>query len=118
MMMVRLAERRVRIEPRSSPSVAKLKHRAFLWCSPTDAGCRSTHYTLRLRNEIAEHLGCSVEEGRFGPIVTSETARMTTVAGVYAADDKARAKNALIASAAAAEVSIALHARLVFGVIL
>jgi len=62
----------------------------------------------QLNSGIAEQLGCVVEQGRFGPVIAIDDAKMTNVAGVYAAGDIARANNALIAAA------ISLHASLVF----
>ncbi len=119
--MGRLSERRVRIEPAAVRALeGKGTELSFVVLAdgrrlPIDALYVAP--PSRLRSEIAEQLGCSVEEGRFGPFLTTDTARMTTVAGVYAAGDMARANNALIAAAAGAEAGISLHASLVFGAI-
>ncbi|MFT7722978.1 MAG: NAD(P)/FAD-dependent oxidoreductase [Roseateles sp.] len=69
----------------------------------------------RLNTTIAEQLGCAIETGRYGPIITVNESKMTTVEGVYAAGDIARANNALIPAADGAAAGIALHAGLVFG---
>jgi thioredoxin reductase len=71
----------------------------------------------RLNSTIAEQLGCVIEDGRYGPVIATDSAKMTTIEGVYAAGDIARANNALIAAADGASAGIALHASLVFGTI-
>ncbi|WP_062117775.1 NAD(P)/FAD-dependent oxidoreductase [Aureimonas sp. AU40] len=117
-MMARLASRGVRVEP---ASVRALEGEGTSLSSilladgrrlPIDALYVAPRSPLR--SGIAEQLGCTIEQGRFGPIITTDAARMTSVAGVYAAGDIARANNALIAAASGAEAGIALHAGLVF----
>lgn len=46
-----------------------------------------------LNSEIARQLGCTVDEGPFGPIIQTDEMKMTTVPNVFAAGDIARAMN-------------------------
>ncbi|WP_299309972.1 NAD(P)/FAD-dependent oxidoreductase [uncultured Croceicoccus sp.] len=69
----------------------------------------------RLNSPIAERLGCALDNGPFGPIVRTDADRLTSVAGVYAAGDIARAPhNATWASADGVTAGISLHQSLVF----
>ncbi len=69
----------------------------------------------RLNSPIAERLGCALDDGPFGPIVRTDAARLTSVPGVYAAGDIARAPhNATWASADGVTAGISLHQSLVF----
>lgn len=69
----------------------------------------------KLNSPIAEQLGCMLDEGPFGPIVRTDAAQLTSVAGVYAAGDIARAPhNATWASADGVTAGISLHQSLVF----
>ncbi|MFK4003371.1 NAD(P)/FAD-dependent oxidoreductase [Qipengyuania sp. NPDC077563] len=69
----------------------------------------------RLNSPIAERLGCVLDEGPFGPVVRTDAAKLTSVAGVYAAGDIARAPhNASWAAADGVTAGISLHQSLVF----
>ena len=69
----------------------------------------------RLNSEIAQQLGCELDEGPFGSIIRTDEAKMTTVAGVYAAGDITRpAHNATWASADGVTAGVALHRSLIF----
>ena len=69
----------------------------------------------RLNSEIAQRLGCELDEGRFGSIIRTDDARMTTVAGVYAAGDITRdAHNVTWASADGVTAGTAVHRSLIF----
>ena len=69
----------------------------------------------KLNSPIAERLGCALEDGPFGPIIRTDAAQLTSVAGVYAAGDIARAPhNASWASADGVTAGISLHQSLVF----
>jgi thioredoxin reductase len=69
----------------------------------------------RLNSGIAQQLGCALYEGRFGRIVRTDDAKMTTVAGVYAAGDITRdMHNATWASADGVAAGMAVHRSLVF----
>lgn len=64
---------------------------------------------------IAERLGCALDNGPFGPVVRTDAARLTSVPGVYAAGDIARAPhNATWAAADGVTAGISLHQSLVF----
>lgn len=70
----------------------------------------------RLNSPIAAQLGCELEDSMFGPIITTDAMKMTTVPGVFAAGDAARAPhNATWASADGVMAGTALHRALVFG---
>lgn len=49
----------------------------------------------RLNGPVAERLGCALDDGPFGPVIRTDAAKMTTVAGVYAAGDIARAPHSV-----------------------
>jgi len=53
----------------------------------------------RLNSPIAAQLGCALDEGRFGPIIRADAAKLTTVPGVYAAGDVLQANNITLAVA-------------------
>lgn len=68
-----------------------------------------------LRSPIAEQLGCALDDGPFGPIVRTDATKLTSVPGVYAAGDIARAPhNASWAAADGVTAGISLHQSLVF----
>lgn len=69
----------------------------------------------RLNSEIAQGLGCELDEGRFGSIVRTDGTKMTTVSGVYAAGDITRdAHSVTWASADGVTAGMAVHRSLVF----
>lgn len=69
----------------------------------------------RLNSPIAEQLGCALDDGPFGPVIRTDTAKLTTVPGVYAAGDAARAPhNATWAAADGVTAGVSLHQSLVF----
>lgn len=69
----------------------------------------------RLNSPIASQLGCVLDDGPFGPIIRTNAARLTSVPGVYAAGDIARAPhNASWAAADGVTAGISLHQSLVF----
>jgi len=64
---------------------------------------------------LATQLGCGFEDGPFGPFIRTDAAKMTTVPGVYAAGDNARAMhNATFASADGVLTGASLHQALMF----
>ncbi len=64
----------------------------------------------RMASPLAEQLGCAFDEGPFGPVIRTDEKRQTTVPGVYAAGDAARAPhNATWASADGVTAGIAAH---------
>jgi thioredoxin reductase len=69
----------------------------------------------RLNSDIAEQLGCEVEEGASGNIIRTDDQRMTTVPGVYAAGDITRSlHNVTFASADGVMAGMAVHRSLAF----
>ena len=69
----------------------------------------------RLNSEIAEHLGCALDEGPDGSMIRTESTKMTTVADVYAAGDITRSvHNVTWASADGVMAGMAVHRSLVF----
>lgn len=69
----------------------------------------------RLNSKIAQQLGCQTDEAPFGLIIRTDSQRMTTVPGVYAAGDITRgAHNATWASADGVTAGVAAHRSLVF----
>lgn len=71
----------------------------------------------RLNSDLPERLGCAVENGLLGPIVTVDDMKATTVAGVYAAGDITRAGHTItFASADGVMAALAIHRSLAFGV--
>lgn len=69
----------------------------------------------RLNSPIAAQLGCVLDDGPFGPIIRTDPAKLTSMPGVYAAGDAARAPhNASWAAADGVTAGISLHQSLVF----
>ncbi|MBN7137472.1 thioredoxin reductase [Lysobacter enzymogenes] len=70
---------------------------------------------VRFNSALAEQLGCAIEEGPMGPFVRTDDSRQTTVPGVYAAGDIARAMhNATWAAADGVTAGASAHQALVF----
>jgi thioredoxin reductase len=71
--------------------------------------------TSRLNSPLAEQLGCAVDEGPLGPVIRTDAFRMTTVPGVFAAGDIARAPHSVSwAVADGVTAGTSLHRALVF----
>ncbi|MDQ5822855.1 MAG: NAD(P)/FAD-dependent oxidoreductase [Chloroflexota bacterium] len=69
----------------------------------------------RLNSEIAQQLGCELDEGAFGSMIRTDDAKMTTVPGVYAVGDITRSvHNVTWASADGVTAGMAVHRSLVF----
>ncbi|AUW57773.1 thioredoxin reductase [Sphingobium sp. SCG-1] len=69
----------------------------------------------KLNSPIAERLGCTLDDGPFGPVVRTDAGKLTSVPGVYAAGDIARVPhNASWAAADGVTAGISLHQSLVF----
>lgn len=69
----------------------------------------------RLNSDVAQQLGCELEDGTFGDVIRTDAIRMTTVPGVYAAGDIARAShNVTWACADGVTAGLAAHRSLVF----
>lgn len=70
----------------------------------------------RLNSPIAGQLGCALDDGPFGHVIRTDLAKLTSVPGVYAAGDAARAShNASWAAADGVTAGVSLHQSLVFG---
>jgi thioredoxin reductase len=69
----------------------------------------------RMASPLPERLGCAFEEAPFGPIVTTDANRETTVRGVYCAGDAARARhNATWAAADGVTAGVSAHQSMIF----
>lgn len=69
-----------------------------------------------LSSPIAEQLGAAIDEGPLGPMIRTDTDRMTAVPGLYAAGDIARAPHSVSwAVADGVTAGTAAHRALVFG---
>ncbi|MDO9174541.1 MAG: NAD(P)/FAD-dependent oxidoreductase, partial [Actinomycetota bacterium] len=74
-----------------------------------------TQPRARLSSAIAELLGCALTDGPFGPFVTVDDRKRTTVSGVFAAGDLARpAPSVALAVADGALAGATAHQSLVF----
>jgi thioredoxin reductase len=70
----------------------------------------------RLNTNLAQSLGCEIEEGTWGPVIRTDPQKMTTIEGVYAAGDITRsAHNVTWACADGVTAGLAVHRSLVFG---
>ncbi|WP_072396510.1 NAD(P)/FAD-dependent oxidoreductase [Hyphomicrobium sp. CS1GBMeth3] len=67
------------------------------------------------QSDIANQLGCAMEDGPFGPVIKTDAAKQTSVPGVYAAGDISRPMhNATLASADGVMAGAGVHQSLVF----
>ena len=63
-----------------------------------------------MASPLAERLGCAFEQGPFGPVISTDDQKQTTIPGVYAAGDAARpVHNASWALADGVTAGIAAH---------
>ena len=70
----------------------------------------------RFNSDIAKRLGCAIEVGPLGPIVTVDEMKTTSVAGVYAAGDITRMGHTVtFACADGVTAALATHRSLIFG---
>ncbi|WP_061936076.1 NAD(P)/FAD-dependent oxidoreductase [Aureimonas sp. AU22] len=70
----------------------------------------------RLNSDLAERLGCAIDDGPLGPVIRTDADRMTSVPGVYAAGDIARAPHSVTwAASDGVTAGIAVHRSLAFG---
>ncbi len=68
----------------------------------------------QMASSIAHQLGCAFEEGVLGPVITTDDWKATTVRGVYAAGDAARAMHSItLAMADGAMAGVGAHQSLV-----
>lgn len=70
----------------------------------------------RFNSDIAERLGCAIEDGPLGSVVTVDDVKATNVPGVYAAGDITRMGHTVtFACADGVMAALAIHRSLVFG---
>lgn len=70
----------------------------------------------RLASPLAEQLGCIIAESPLGPMIQTDTLRMTKIPGLFAAGDIARAPHSVSwAVADGVTAGTAMHRALVFG---
>jgi thioredoxin reductase len=70
----------------------------------------------RFNSDLAEQLGCAIDEGQFGSTVTVDDMKATSVAGVYAAGDITRMGHTVtFACADGVTAALAIHRSLAFG---
>ncbi|MBN8942219.1 MAG: NAD(P)/FAD-dependent oxidoreductase [Rhizobiales bacterium] len=68
----------------------------------------------RMASPLAEMLGCAFDSTPLGPIIRTDAWKLTTVAGVYAAGDAARApQNITFATADGVTAGVGLHHQLI-----
>ncbi|EJL31513.1 thioredoxin reductase [Caulobacter sp. AP07] len=66
--------------------------------------------STRMTSPLAEQLGCAFDDGMLGPVIRVDDGKATTVPGVYAAGDAARAMhNATLASADGVLAGVGAH---------
>lgn len=71
---------------------------------------------FRFNSDLAERLGCAMEDGPFGANVVTDEMRATSVAGVYAAGDITRMAGTItFACADGVMAALAIHRSFVFG---
>ena len=116
--LVELARRGVRVEPGKvaalegvGPGLSHLRLEDGRRCA-TEALYVSPPTILN--SPLAEQLGCVLDDGLFGPVIRTNADKSTTVAGVYAAGDIARAPHSVSwAAADGVTAGIAAHRSLV-----
>ena len=117
----RLAARGVRVEPRAvAEIVGEGEALAGVRLDDGEVVALDALFTasrMRLASPLAEQLGCAVDDGPMGPVVTTDARKETTVQGVYCAGDAARSPHsATWAAADGATAGISAHQSLAFGV--
>lgn len=74
-----------------------------------------TQPRTRMASPLAEQLGCEFEDAPAGPIIRTDATKETSVPGVFAAGDAARAfTNATLAAADGVQAGVSAHRSLVF----
>jgi len=69
----------------------------------------------RLNSDIADMLGCQLEDGMMGPILSTDAMKQTTISGVVAAGDITRSAHSITWSASdGVMAAMAVHRSLVF----
>lgn len=115
-----LAQRNVRIETRAVVGLAGDED------APTevifeDGGGASVDALFiaapwKLSSDLAERLGCAIDDGLMGPVIRTDDMKMTSVPGVYAAGDIARAPHTVTwAASDGVTAGLSVHRALAFG---
>ena len=69
----------------------------------------------RLNSDIAQQLGCALDDAQFGLIIRTDAEKMTTIPGVYAAGDITRgAHTVTFAASDGVTAGLAVHRSLIF----
>jgi len=115
-----MARRGVRVE--AAKVIGLEGERTALSAIALDDGRRSAADALYIAPEsclsspLAEQLGVMIEDGPMGPMIKTDADKMTTVPGVYAAGDIARAPHSVTwAAADGVTAGTSAHRALVFG---
>jgi thioredoxin reductase len=70
----------------------------------------------KLSSDLAERLGCAIDDGPMGPVIWTDDLKMTSVPGVYAAGDIARAPHTVTwAASDGVTAGLSVHRALAFG---
>jgi thioredoxin reductase len=109
-----LSARRVRVDERpvealvgNAPALAGIRLRGNVMV-PLDA--LFTGFRTRMASPLAEQLGCAFDDGPVGQIIRTDERKETSVPGVFAAGDAARAfANATLAAADGVMAGVAAH---------
>jgi thioredoxin reductase len=104
---VRVDERPVEALMGDAPALAGIRLRGGV-VVPLDA--LFTGFRTRMASPLAEQLGCAFDDGPVGVIIRTDERKETSVPGVFAAGDVARAfANATLAAADGVMAGIAAH---------
>lgn len=115
----KLAQRSVTIEPARVEALrgenGSLSSLALANGRETSVGALYVAPRSRLNSPVAQQLRCALDESPLGPMIRTDEKKQTTVRGVYAAGDIARAPhNASWAAADGVTAGVYLHQSLVF----
>ncbi|MEO5755849.1 MAG: NAD(P)/FAD-dependent oxidoreductase [Mesorhizobium sp.] len=118
--MLALQRHNVRFEPTSVAEMAKDGTGGLIvrLDDGRNIGVRAMFTAPRntMASPLAEQLGCGFTEGFLGPVITVDDRQQTTVPGVYAAGDAARAMhNIAFAVSGGTFAGVCAHQSLVFG---
>lgn len=75
-----------------------------------------TQPRTRMASALAEQIGCALDEGPMGPFIRTDAVKETTVPGVFACGDAARATgNVALSVGDGAQAGVSAHRSLMFG---
>lgn len=117
--LAELLRRGVRIEPAAVEALegegASLTHLRLVGGRSSEIDALYVAPQACLNSPVAEQLGCAIDDGPFGPLIRTDADKQTTVPGVYAAGDIARAPHSVSwAVADGVTAGVAAHRALVF----